>query len=120
VISEKEKAMDEYNPNGNNFQYEAPAPKESKNDMATASMVMGILSLCLICCCPAQLFGALGIIFAILSRTGETLHPRAKAGLICSIIGIVLSAVLIAGLFIFAGSTGNGTLRNLFRYWNFR
>lgn len=38
--------------------------------MATASLVMGILSLCSICCCMlfGVVFGVLGIIFAIMSK----------------------------------------------------
>ena len=42
--------------------------------MATASLVMGILSLCSICCCMlfGVVFGVLGIIFAIMSKKKET------------------------------------------------
>ena len=65
--------------------------------LATASMVLGIISLfSILCCCPF-VFSAIGIILALLSKGAEqTLRPRAKTGLILSIVGLVVSVVLIA------------------------
>ena len=72
---------------------EEPVKEEpKKNGMAIASMVMGILSLVSCCCCGiGVIFGALGIIFALLSRGEEPMDSAAKAGLIMSAAGIAFS-----------------------------
>lgn len=72
---------------------EEPIKEEpKKNGMAIASMVMGILSLVSCCCCGiGVIFGALGIIFALLSRGEEPMDSAAKAGLIMSAAGIAFS-----------------------------
>lgn len=87
-------------------QYQSGRPVyQEKNNMATASLVMGILSVCSICCCLlfGIVFGALGIIFAIMSkkegRMDGKMDGQAKAGLILSIIGIAVT-VLIVILFV--------------------
>lgn len=69
---------------------EAPPPASS-SPLSTASLVLGICSLVLICCGGSFILGALGIIFAILSRGRTPMNGTAKAGLALSIIGIVLS-----------------------------
>ncbi len=77
-----------------------PAPE--KNGMAIASLVMGILSLLCCCCGYAGIgFGALGIIFALLSRKEEPMCTHAKTGLILSIIGIAITVIVVI-FFIFA------------------
>ena len=65
--------------------------------MATASLVMGILSLCSICCCMlfGVVFGVLGIIFAIMSKGENGLSAQAKAGLILSIVGVVINIIML-------------------------
>ena len=69
---------------------------EEKNGMAITSLVMGILSL-VTCCCGwiALVLGILGIIFAILSRGGDSMCSQAKAGLILSIIGVSIAILVI-------------------------
>ena len=72
--------------------------KEAAADrLATASMVLGIISLfSILCCCPF-VFSAIGIVLALLSKGAEeALRPRAKTGLILSVVGLVVSFVLIA------------------------
>jgi len=79
-------------------QYQSYQPAyQEKNNMATASLVMGILSLCSICCCMLLgiVFGVLGIIFAIMSKKGDRMDGQAKAGLILSIIGIAVTVLII-------------------------
>lgn len=65
---------------------------QSPNNMATASLVMGIIA-CVTCCCcfGGFIFGGLSIIFAILSRTERELRGQALAGIILSVIAIMLS-----------------------------
>lgn len=77
--------------------YENNQRKEIAADsLATAAFVFGIISLfSTICCCPF-LFSALGIILALLSKGAEeVLRPRAKTGLILSVIGFVISIILV-------------------------
>ena len=79
-------------------QYQSFQPAyQEKNNMSTASLVMGILSLCSICCCMlfGVVFGVLGIIFAIMSKKGERMDSQAKAGLILSIIGVAATVLII-------------------------
>lgn len=88
---------------------------DQKNNMATASLVMGILSLVLLCCYGGLLFGGLGILFAILSRTGDRLSGQAQAGLILSVIALTISILFFAGLslFLLMGSGGSSPIQNL-------
>ncbi len=77
--------------------------KEAAADrLATAAMVMGIISLVSILCCCPFVFSAIGIVLALLSKGAEkTLRPRAKTGLILSIVGMVVSFVLIVATIAF-------------------
>lgn len=61
------------------------------------SLVMGIIALSTACLVYTSLIcGALGIVFALLSRGGEmTFSPRAKLGLTLSSIGLGLVIILM-------------------------
>ena len=68
---------------------------EQKNDMAAASMVLGIVSIVLSCCCfLGMMLGSLAVILAALSRVDE-MSRQAKTGLITGIIGICVSMLSI-------------------------
>lgn len=70
--------------------------EQKKNNMATASMVVGILSIVLSCCCFMGFgLGALAVIFARLSKVEERMEGKATTGMITGIIGIVLGVVSI-------------------------
>lgn len=86
-----------------NYYYENPnpdldrqpsPPQNKKNSMATASLILGIASFSFICCGGSIPLGALGIILALLSRVDGPMHNHAKAGMILSSIGFVLSLVV--------------------------
>ncbi len=68
------------------------AEKKSKG-FAIASLVLGIISICS--------FGilfipeTLGIVFALISRDGKTMSKMAKAGMICSIVGLCMFFLLL-------------------------
>ena len=85
-------------------------PMRSNNGMAIASLVMGVLSIALICCGFSYFFGALGILFAILSRKNGPMDPQAKVGLGLSIGGTVVGLLMI--LFVLFGSTEYSDFRN--------
>lgn len=81
-----------YNPYGAPL---APAPVRHKGEgMATAAMVLGIISLVSLLFLQINipfLLGGIAIILAILSRGGaKKLLGKAKAGLTCSIIALAL------------------------------
>lgn len=70
--------------------------------LATASMVLGIISIVSVLCCCPFVFSAIGIVLALLSKGAEgTLRQRAKTGLALSITGIAVSLVLAAFTVIF-------------------
>lgn len=71
-------------------------PSEQKNGFATASAVLGICSLALLCTLFLPLMaGALGLVFVILSkRRGQKLSPTAVAGLATSLGGVLMSAII--------------------------
>ncbi len=70
--------------------------KAAQSNMALASLVMGILGIVTSCCCYGGLiFGSLGILFALLSRTEDKLEGYAFAGLVTSLIAIVLVILII-------------------------
>ena len=72
---------------------------KSAQALATISMIMGIVSIFRICCCMPFIFSAVGIVLAILSKgASEQLSSQAKTGLVCSIIGMVVSVVLLIGI----------------------
>ena len=81
-----------YNPYGAPL---PPAPTKSRGDhMATASMILGIItlgSLLLLRLSMPFLLGGVGIILAILSKGGaRKMVGKAKAGMICCITGLAL------------------------------
>ena len=86
------------NPYNNNNPYGAPMrpmPIKTKGDsMATASMILGIItlgSLLLLRLSMPFLLGGVGIILAILSKGGaRKMIGKAKAGMICCITGLAL------------------------------
>ena len=81
-----------YNPYGSPMQPVQLRPKGE--NMATASMILGIItlaSLLLLRLSMPFLLGGVGIILAILSRGGaKKMAGKAKAGMICCITGLAL------------------------------
>lgn len=86
----------------NPYPYGMPAqpmpPRIKGQSMATASMVLGIVTLSsfvLLQLSLPFLLGGIGIILAILSRgSAKRMIGRAKAGMICCITGLCLDVVL--------------------------
>ncbi len=94
-------------------------PDRRSHGLATASFVMGILSLATCCCIySAIVFGALSIIFALLSRGGETtLDGAGKTGLILGISGLTVTVILYIVMLFYAVSY-YGSFDELMRYSN--
>jgi uncharacterized membrane protein HdeD (DUF308 family) len=74
--------------------YQTPEPPEKRtNVLAIVSLILGILSIPACCTCfIAIILGVGGIICSVLSKR-EGKSGLATAGLICSIIGIVLGSI---------------------------
>lgn len=100
--------MNFYSDNSNtqepNTQGTCPPPLNEYGGLPTASRVCGIISFSLgifsvTACCLGYLsipLGALGILFAMLSRRiGKQMPPACKSGIILSVIGIAVGLVMM-------------------------
>lgn len=83
-----------------------PQPPIKSNSFALVALIMGIASILLACCSGigGVILGALGIIFAIISRGKESMCTQAKIGLGVSIAGIVLGIIVFIASLLFIGS----------------
>ena len=73
---------------------------QRQSSMALASLIMGIIGIVTSCCCyGGVIFGSLGILFALLSKAGDTMEGYARAGLITSVIGLFLAAMALIFVF---------------------
>lgn len=84
-----------YQDNTANVPYQSTYSYEDNNSgkangLQIASLVLGIISICLICCygAPSIILGLIGLILAIKGNK-EGKHGIGVAGLVCSIIGLV-------------------------------
>lgn len=97
------------NPYGNGNPYNNGGPygraytpivtPQKGSGMATAAMILGIISLISLLLLRVYipfLIGGIGIILAILSRGRDRMSGRAKAGIICCITSLVLDVALCA------------------------
>ena len=66
----------------------------TNNGFSLASLILGITSIVFICC-GGFVFGALGIVFAILSRGANAMSSQAKVGLGLSIGAFVISLIAV-------------------------
>lgn len=77
----------------------AAGPKP--NGMALTGMILGIVSIVLVCCCYGLPFNIAGIIFSIIGMNQIKANPiqggmgMAKAGLWCSIASLILGILLL-------------------------
>lgn len=92
---------------GNSFNY-TPQPNVNEpnpgHGLAIASLVLGIISI-VSCCCVylSVVAGVVGVVLAILSKNkskDNKFEGLAMAGLVCSIIGVVISVGYIVYLIV--------------------
>ncbi len=85
------------------------APSSRNNSMATAGMVLGILSLTLACCCYGLPFNVAGIICSSIALSQLKKDPVNHQGRGMAIAGLVLSilSIVVAGLLLAFGATSN-------------
>jgi hypothetical protein len=74
--------------------YLAPTPRT--NSMATAGLVMGILSITCGMCCYGLPFNLLGVIFSLIAMAQINQDPQTQQGKGMAIAGLVLSLLSIA------------------------
>ncbi len=85
---------------------QAVHPKDD-NSMALGSMVVGIISIVTsCCCCGGIILGSLAVVLACLSRVETYFDKRAKTGLICGVIGMVLSVAAGVVILVYLASAG--------------
>ncbi|MCM1046350.1 MAG: DUF4190 domain-containing protein [Candidatus Gastranaerophilales bacterium] len=120
------------NNGGNNYQdntnMQTPAPNtvygqqetaqngNSSNSLAIISLVMGILSIVACCCGIGFIFSIAGIICGI-SANKKGSSGMATAGIICSIVGIVLSLIAIMYYVILFAAGGLDYLDSYYYYY---
>ena len=86
--------------NANNIPTQTPVPvqvvpKQDPNGLSLTALILGICSLVFICCGGGIVLGALGIIFALLSRGAGMMNSQAKVGLGLSIGALALSIIIV-------------------------
>ena len=91
--------------------YQSPQKNGGGQGMAIASMVLGIVSIVLCCIWYISLICAIaGMVLGIMNNRKCGRNGMATAGIVCSIIGIVLTIALLVlaaiGLMMFGGMAG--------------
>lgn len=96
--------------------YEQTPQQADDNPMALASMIIGIISIVASCCCfGGMILGSLAVVLACLSRVETCFDSRAKAGIICGIIGMVLG--IAAGILVLQYFTMGSYRFGRFRFY---
>lgn len=79
--------------------YQQQAPQQPSKTKSILALVFGILSIIISCCCTylGIALGIAGIVLAVLSKkdNGDKMNGMAIAGMICSIIAIIICVVSI-------------------------
>lgn len=92
----------------NNFN--TPSTNEPENKgMAIASMILGIVSI--VCCWSWYIClpcGVIGLVLGIMFNKKNGSIGMSKAGVICSIVGMVLCVLLLIVCFALLGAVGVG------------
>lgn len=93
----------------NQYQYQYPQQPPESPGFGVASMVLGIISLCLSCCAyfisiPCAI---VGIILGLIGLKKQAGRGMATAGLVCSIISFIPAIILIS-----AGASIVSSLKN--------
>lgn len=93
--------------------YEEYNPQSGSNGMAITGMVIGICSLVFYwlgsCCTPflggglALLLGAVGLVFSIIAMKKQQSKGMSIAGLICSIIGVLMGIGTLVAMTLVVG-----------------
>lgn len=90
--------MDSQNLQNNPYQQVPPEQPKKNDTLAIVSLILGIAAIVLGCCVTylAIVLGIAGIVCAVMSKKKQP-SGMATAGMVCSIIGIVLAVIWIVG-----------------------
>lgn len=88
----------------------APYPANKSDGFATASLVLGIASICFCCCCYGLPFNILGLIFSLIALGQIRNDPERYGGQGMAIAGLVLCilSLLFGVLLLILGLMGAG------------
>ena len=87
---------------------------DSKEKLKLASLIAGIFSLIFLFFGFALPLGALGVLFALLSRDAEKPEGRALTGLVISLLGLIIGAVsTISSVYLLSSGTYEKMLEEL-------
>lgn len=90
---------------GGSFYHSSSKP--SGNEFGIASMVLGILALVFFCGCFNIPLAILSIVFAIIHISRKTgSNGFAVAGIVTSVISVILTIVMVVGLFAYGAFSG--------------
>ena len=88
---------------------------DSKEKLKLASLIAGIFSLIFLFFGLAMPAGALGVLFALLSRDTEKFEGRALTGFVLSLIGLIIGAVsTVSSLYLITSGTYEKMLDDLY------
>ncbi len=88
---------------------------DSKEKLKLASLIAGIFSMIFLFFGFALPLGALGILFALLSRDTGKFEGRALTGFVLSLIGLIIGAVMtISSLYLITSGTYEKMLEELY------
>lgn len=103
-----------YNNNGCQRPPRTPQPVSG---MSIAALILGALSIVCSCCgVGGIIFGALGIIIAVMSKGRESMQTPSKIGLGLSIAGLILGIILTVMLYAFSSYMGTEQRIQSFEY----
>ncbi len=113
-----------YQDNTTNMQYQTPPPVPSNyqepnktNVLAILGLIFGIVSI--VTCCVwylSAILGIAGIVCSILSKKNGK-SGMATAGIVCSIVGLVLCLVIFVFVVIIGTSSEFADLMSLYNYY---
>ena len=90
------------------------------NGLQIASLVLGILAICLSCCygLPGFILAIIGLVCAIKGNK-ENKHGIGTAGLVCSIIGLIVSICFLIYYIVVIGLVFSGGLDSFLREYGY-
>ena len=109
-IEPKQEYQPKAEPSGAN-NYSQPAPKQSSDGFAIASLVLGAVGIFLSCCCTylALPAGIVGLVFGIIGARPSSMRQNlAVAGIVLSALAIIFAAICVCVLLIMYGLDFSG------------
>ena len=68
------------------------------SQLSMASLILVVISILFLCCGTSFFFAAPGIVLALLSRGNREMDSMARAGLLFSVLGLILSLIAVIAI----------------------